>query len=1245
MHQPRLIRFRNQKAQGILEFALALPILLLMVFGIIEFGRLLQAWLALENGARFGVRYAVTGNYDRSYCDEAATAVAGEFGMSANALMDEDRRDGNLDCRVPYNTSPQIDEWEEKSTALQDWARLPSIRDTAMAGAAGIGWRTESSGNYLDFLSNPNTDFDTAYRGDPSLPGYLDIMVCSNRGDENTKFRFMGFGDTSTDPVRYFGGFSDEAHKFPIHCQEVDSQSNNSIAYIDDAGGPGDRVRVTLTYRHPLITPFLSSWWQTLRLSSQREGLVEKFRNSRVTGLTGGMAYAPSDTFTPTNTFTPSATFTPSNTPTPYVCENASGILWERWDNIAATPNATNLQSLFNDWRYPYLADDFGIQPDFRATQSAPNASNFGVRWRGLVCPPYDATYTFYIASDDNSRLLFNAGGVDPTAAVQIAQVTGYTNDLQFLPANGSGNYTLVAGQQYYIELDFKEGTGADHASVAWTWAGNGIPDQTVPTVIPHENLYPVDRDELPEILCDNNVGTLREYWNGTNNWSTPPASVRELATRIPGANPTVAPNGNTIELNMMGPSNSGDYYGQRLRAYLCPPRTGTYTFWIASNEDSYLYLSLDESLGAATRIARVRTPVAEQNWYNSTDQKSVTINLVGGQRYLMEVIHREATGSDHVAVGWTGPYLNPTPAVIQGRYLVPYEPVATATLKPASCSMLQARVDSSGNPAPDRIYLQNDYVDLFLRNTDNMYPIQLIGIEGEYLENWHRVDASRPAISLSNYTWTQSSPAAASVTLGSPNRLLANPWSNWDDNPFATAGQIDPLGQGNLRLNWNTNFAVSNGFSAFDAYIVPYLPDYQANSDYYHGDDFNLVLYYRVGTLNCSLDATGVTGPAVTATQLNGTSNRFNVRANVTSSTAWSRSTHEVHFTVYKNNVIMHHEVDSSAPYCLFDRDAASCPVNLSGYVWNKGTVRTDDDVRIDPGSYVVYIVAADSGFSLTNNGTNFTGSYATRIRYDLTVSGSLPTPVTPTVPPPTATPSLTPTNTATVPTATPSQTPSRTPTVPTNTPSRTPTVPTNTPSLTPSRTPTVPTNTPTRTPTNTPTVPTNTPSRTPTRTPTVPTNTPTRTPTRTPTVPTATPTRTPTRTPTVPTATPTRTPTRTPTVPTATPTRTPTRTPTVPTATPTRTLTPTPTVPTPTRTPSRTPTVPTSTPTRTPTVPTNTPTPVPTTRVPSTTPSRTPGPTSTPTRTATMTPTKTARPTQCSPEDPNCIPATPTP
>ena len=62
---------QTPQAQALVEFALAMPIFLVMLFGIVEFGRLMQAYLALENGARFGVRYAASGNFDVTQCDKA----------------------------------------------------------------------------------------------------------------------------------------------------------------------------------------------------------------------------------------------------------------------------------------------------------------------------------------------------------------------------------------------------------------------------------------------------------------------------------------------------------------------------------------------------------------------------------------------------------------------------------------------------------------------------------------------------------------------------------------------------------------------------------------------------------------------------------------------------------------------------------------------------------------------------------------------------------------------------------------------------------------------------------------------------------------------------------------------------------------------------------------------------------------------------------------------------------------------
>lgn len=52
---------RTQKGQGLVEFALMLPIVLLMLFGLIEMARLVQAYVTIEHAAREGARYAITG--------------------------------------------------------------------------------------------------------------------------------------------------------------------------------------------------------------------------------------------------------------------------------------------------------------------------------------------------------------------------------------------------------------------------------------------------------------------------------------------------------------------------------------------------------------------------------------------------------------------------------------------------------------------------------------------------------------------------------------------------------------------------------------------------------------------------------------------------------------------------------------------------------------------------------------------------------------------------------------------------------------------------------------------------------------------------------------------------------------------------------------------------------------------------------------------------------------------------------
>lgn len=54
-------KIRNQKGQALVEMALVLPILLMLVFGIIEFGRIFNAYIVVSNASREGARYAAVG--------------------------------------------------------------------------------------------------------------------------------------------------------------------------------------------------------------------------------------------------------------------------------------------------------------------------------------------------------------------------------------------------------------------------------------------------------------------------------------------------------------------------------------------------------------------------------------------------------------------------------------------------------------------------------------------------------------------------------------------------------------------------------------------------------------------------------------------------------------------------------------------------------------------------------------------------------------------------------------------------------------------------------------------------------------------------------------------------------------------------------------------------------------------------------------------------------------------------------
>jgi glucose/arabinose dehydrogenase len=281
---------------------------------------------------------------------------------------------------------------------------------------------------------------------------------------------------------------------------------------------------------------------------------------------------------------------------------------------------------------------------EFRTPTSV--ADNFGGRLRSLVTPTVSGAYTFWIESDDHSSLLLSSNA-DPANRRKIAGVTGWTNPGEYdkYPEQRSASIALTAGQSYFLEAFVKEGTGVDNLSVAWQGPG-----QTTKTVIPGSVLKATLAgcsgwcpDALP-FVPDGGSGATMDTWNGVagSNLTDIPLGTAPAAT-------------STLS-NFAVPANRGDNLGTRVRALLTAPATGSYSFWVASDDRGVLFLSTNATATQRVEIASVPSWVNPGEFDKHPQQRSAVIQLVAGQQYFIEAFAKESNGGDHLSVAWQAP-------------------------------------------------------------------------------------------------------------------------------------------------------------------------------------------------------------------------------------------------------------------------------------------------------------------------------------------------------------------------------------------------------------------------------------------------------------------------------------------------------------------------------------------------------------------------------------------------------------
>lgn len=367
VHKPmgRSSPLREGAGQTLVEFALTLPILLLLLFGIIEFGRIFQAWVSLQNSARTAARFASTGqpfndvrqtayNLDNFVpclvgdqrgaqvmeppsgpASEQYVRYTGPEGFFATMFNGQDCDPGNSDHRGRRG----------------DLVRLVLIYHEARRGAAGLQLEGSPYGaspaaitptDVQNFIADQilrtrprpgDYRYDQAAAPARNQIMYFDVMICSSRdllstasGRENVleTRRFITIIDPLIDP------------RAPVCIlNEVPTEGTNPPAASAgmpwvDPGGAADAVTIVVSFNHPLITP-ISPISQTRDLVSNRTyipmravrtAVNETFRavSARSSiqggGAIGGGFATPTASATSTASLTPTFTQTASRTST-----------------------------------------------------------------------------------------------------------------------------------------------------------------------------------------------------------------------------------------------------------------------------------------------------------------------------------------------------------------------------------------------------------------------------------------------------------------------------------------------------------------------------------------------------------------------------------------------------------------------------------------------------------------------------------------------------------------------------------------------------------------------------------------------------------------------------------------------------------------------------------------------------------------------------------------------------------------
>jgi len=225
----------------------------------------------------------------------------------------------------------------------------------------------------------------------------------------------------------------------------------------------------------------------------------------------------------------------------------------------------------------------------------------FSVRFRGQVYIPTAGDWTFTTATDDGARLYLNG------ELIINQWIDQGTTEV-------SATRTLGVGW-HDIHMQYYENSGGAVARL--DYAGPGVSKQVIPA---------------GSLRAQYGKGLLADYYNG--NW---------------GGSQTLAVSRNDDVINYdwstgsPQPEVNADNFSARWRGKVEAPASGSYTFYVTSDDGPAMWLI------GVERFNNLGAPHAPTEY-------STTVTLTAGQKYFIDVRFDELTGGALARLEWEGP-------------------------------------------------------------------------------------------------------------------------------------------------------------------------------------------------------------------------------------------------------------------------------------------------------------------------------------------------------------------------------------------------------------------------------------------------------------------------------------------------------------------------------------------------------------------------------------------------------------